>query len=249
MSSDLEEEDEIFYGGGKAISKKKEEETSQSQMKEELPPVKKESAALLSNDDSKAAYSHDYLMPADETPSTSESEELTEEPKQEKDIEAEIAHTRHDKMRAAEYHDVTILRQRAAKHSAEEAKLFKKYMTEEAAMIKYQENSNKARRKAERYIEKGKNAMAKADDKQADLEYLEDGKAERTRVRVAKLKTKAARMKSKSSSWMSNSAKNTQKAAAKRQKAKALLERSKNHEAEALNYNRRANNLQKIQGK
>ena len=168
-----------------------------------------------------------------------------EEPKKEADIEAEISQTRKDKMRAAEYHDVTILRQRAAKHSAEAAKLFKKYRAEEAAMVKYQENSNKARRKAEKFIEKSKDAMAKADDKQADLEYLEGGKAERTRVKVAKLKAKTAKMKSKSSRWMSNSAKNTQKAAAKRQKAKALLERSKVHEAEALNYNKRANRLSK----
>ena len=137
MSSDMEEDDEIFYGGGKAVTKKKEEETSQSHVKEELPPVKEEnSAALLSNDGSKAAYSHDYLMPADETPGTSKPEESVEEPKKEQDIEAEIAHTRQDKMRAAEYHDVTILRQRAAKHSAEEAELFKKYRAEEAAMVK-----------------------------------------------------------------------------------------------------------------
>ncbi len=240
MSSD-EEEDEVFYGGGKAVTESEKEAPSKKN-EEVLPPIKEEE---------KDTYSHEYLKPADEAPSTHEYDEVepSKEPKKEVDIEAEIAHTRQDKMRAAEYHDVTILRQRAAKHSAEEAKLFKKYMVEEAAMIKYQENSNKARRKAEKYIEKGKDAMAKADDKQADLEYLEDGKAERARVRVAKLKAKAARMKSKSSSWMSNSAKNTQKAAAKRQKAKALLERSKNHEAEALNYNKRANNLQKIQGK
>ena len=240
MSSD-EEEDEIFYGGGKAVTESEKKAPSKKN-EEVLPPIKEEE---------KDTYFHEDLNQVDEAPSTHEDDmvEPTKEPKNEADIEAEIAHTRQDKMRAGEYHDITILRQRAAKHSAEEAKLFKKYMVEEAAMIKYQENSNKARRKAEKYIEKGKNAMAKADDKQADLEYLEDGKAERARVRVAKLKTKAARMKSKSSSWMSNSAKNTQKAAAKRQKAKALLERSKNHEAEALNYNKRADNLQKIQGK
>ena len=225
MSSDLEEDDEIFYGGGKAATEKKEEEKKP--------------------DD--ASYSHDYLKPVDESDELSKPS--IDKPavtiQEEKDIEAEIAHTRQDKMRAAEYHDVTMLRQRAAKHSAEAAKLFKKYRTEEAAMVKYQENSNKARRRAEKYIEKGKDAMAKADDKQADLEYLDGGKAERARVKVAKLKAKSAKMKSKSSSWMSNSAKNTQKAAAKRQKAKALLEQSKTHEAEALNYNKRADRLQK----
>ncbi|MCK5397951.1 MAG: hypothetical protein KAJ33_06865 [Thermoplasmata archaeon] len=233
MSSDLEEDDDIFYGGGKPAKEMEEEEKKPAE----------ESASLLSND----AYSHDYLKPAEETPDKSDLEEVSpaQEAEQEKDLEAEISHTRQEKMRAAEYHDVTILRQRAAKHSAEAAKLFKKYRAEEAAMVKYQENSNKARRKAEKYIEKSKDALAKADDKQADLEYLEGGKAERTRVKVAKLKAKTAKMKSKSSRWMSNSAKNTQKAAAKRQKAKALLERSKVHEAEALNYNKRANRLSK----
>ena len=209
MSSD-EEDDEVFYGGGKAV-KENERKAPSKKDEEVLPPIKEEKE--------NTTYSHEYLTPVDETPSTDEAPstdeddlvEPTKEPKSEVDMEAEIVHTRQDKMRAGEYHDVTILRQRAAKHSAEEAKLFKKYMAEEAAMIKYQENSNKARRKAEKYIEKGKNAMAKADDKQADLEYLEGGKAERARVRVAKLKSKAARMKSKSSSWMSNSAKNTQK--------------------------------------
>ena len=228
MSSDLEEDDEIFYGGGKAATEKK----------KDSEPAK----------ESAAAYSHDYLKPPEEEKDPLD-EPSVDKPaitvQEEKDIEAEIAHTRQDKMRAAEYHDVTILRQRAAKHSAEAAKLFKKYRAEEAAMVKYQENSNKARRRAEKYIEKSKDAMAKADDKQADLEYLEGGKAERARVKVAKLKAKSAKMKSKSSSWMSNSAKNTQKGASKRQKAKALLEQSKTHEAEALNYNKRADRMQK----
>lgn len=226
MSSDLEDDDEIFYGGGKAVTGKKEEDDKSGES---------------------ASYTHDYLKPVEtvddqDVPST---DKPSVTPREEKDIEAEIARTRQDKMRAAEYHDVTILRQRAAKHSAEAAKLFKKYRGEEADMVRYQENSNKARRKAEKYIEKSKDALAKADDKQADLEYLDGAKAERARVKIAKLKEKAAKMKSKSSSWQAKSAKNTQKAAAKRQKAKAYLEQSKTHEAEALNYNKRADRLQK----
>ena len=237
MGSDLEDDDDIFYGGGKAVEQSKKK--PQQKKEEELPPVKK------------ADYSHDYLMPPEETEEKESFEEEgpSQPEKSEGDIEAEISHTRHEKMRAAEYHDVTILRERAAKHSAEAAKLFNKYRSEEAAMVKYQEQSNKARRKAEGYIEKSKNALAKADEKQADLQYLEGGKAERARVKVARYKAKAAKMQSKSSTWQARSAKATQKAASKRQKAKALLERSKTHEAEALNYNKRADNLQKIQGK
>lgn len=237
MTSNLEDDDEIFYGGGKAVTGKKEENDK----------AVKESTSYSHDAEKNASYSHDYLKPTDETDSSNEPsiDKPAVTPREEKDIEAEIAHTRQDKMRAAEYHDVTILRQRAAKHSAEAAKLFKKYRSEEAAMVKYQEHSNKARRKAEKYVEKSKDALAKADDKQADLEYLEGGKAERARVKIAKFKEKAARMKSKSSRWQANSAKNTQKAAAKRQKAKALLEQSKVHEAEALNYNKRADRLSK----
>jgi len=229
MSSDLDDDEDIFYGSGKTASKKKESTPAEES----------------------ASYSHDYLRPPDEAPRTSDYEDVApaQEPKQEKDIEAERAQTRKNKMRAEEFHDITIIRKRAAKHSAEAAKLFKRYRAEEAAMVKYQENSNKARRKAEKYLEKGKDAMAKADNKQADLEYLEGGKAERARVKVAKLKAKAAKMKSKSSSWMNNSAKNTEKAASKRIKAESLLEQSQSHEAEALNSTKRADNLSKIQGK
>ena len=173
---------------------------------------------------------------------------LEEEYEAELDIEDQITRTRHEKMRAAEYHDVTKLRERAAKHSASAAKFFKKYRVEEAAMVKYQQVAVKARRKAEGYMEKSKDAMAKADDKHAELEFLEGRKEERARVKIAKRKAKSAKCMSKASSHQAKAAKATQKAAAKRQRAKAFLEKSKLDEAEAQNYNKRADNLEKAQG-
>jgi len=222
MSDDLEDDDEIFYGGGKP---------KQAEDNQQRDEVKKE-AVYSDPYDTIHEPEEDLVEPASESSET-------------KDIEAEISQTRREKLRAEEYHDITKLREKAAKHSAEAAKLFKKYRAEEAAMVKYQEAANKSRRKAEGYIEKSKDACAKADEKQSDLEYLEGRKAERARVKVAKYKAKEAKMKSKSSSWMAKAAKYTNKAAAKRQKAKAYLERSKTHEAESLNHNRRADRLQK----
>jgi len=175
-----------------------------------------------------------------------EEEQQPERELSEAEIEDQIRRTRHDKMRAAEYHDVTRLRQKGAEHRADAAKFFKKYRAEEADMVKYQQYANKARRKSEGFMEKSKDALAKADEKQSDLEYLEGGKAERGRVKVAKLKAKSAKCMSKASKWQAKGAKATQKAAAKRQKANALLEKSKTHEAEALNFKRRADKLERI---
>lgn len=180
-------------------------------------------------------------------PEREEEEAQPERDLSEAEIEDQIRRTRQDKMRAAGYHDVTRLRQKGAEHRAEAAKFFKKYRAEEADMVKYQQYANKARRKSEGYMEKSKDALAKADDKQADLEYLEGGKAERGRVKVAKMKAKSAKCMSKASKWQAKGAKATQKAAAKRQKANAFLEKSKTHEAEALNFRKRADNLERAQ--
>ena len=163
----------------------------------------------------------------------------------ERDIETEITETRREKQVAAEIHDVTKLRQEAAKHSSKAARLFKRYRQEEATMVKYTQNASKARRTAQRYEQKSKEATAKADEKQKDLEYLQDRKLERARIKIAKLHAKAAKLKSKASNSMAKGAKLSQKAAAKREKAKALLEKSKLHEAEAQNLNKRADRMSK----
>ena len=112
-------------------------------------------------------------------------------------------------------------------------------------MVKHNENASKARRTAEHYMQKSKEAQAKADDKQKDLEFLQDRKAEKARMKVAKLHAKSAKMKSKASGYMAKSAKLVMKSASKREKAKALLEKSKMHEAEAHNLTKRADRLSK----
>ncbi|MBA3046275.1 MAG: hypothetical protein KKH41_00005 [Candidatus Thermoplasmatota archaeon] len=229
MDKGLDDDDEIFYGGGKP-KPKKEEQDKKSEPKQSVYG---------------SSYGTGQKQPEQRQASASpEPAQVPVTPEQERDIESEITATRHDKQMAAEIHDITKLRQKAAEHSAEAAKYFKKYRAEEAAMVKYTENASKARRTAEGYEEKSKDACAKADDKQADLEYLEDRKAERARMKIAKYKAKSAKMKSKASSYMAKSAKLSQKAAAKSQKSKAFLEQSKTHEAEAQNLTKRANKLQ-----
>jgi hypothetical protein len=232
MSKDLDDDDDVFYGGLKPKAKKEPEKK----------PEPKKSAYS-------ADYTPEYREPAkqsptvDAVPAHDNMGAPAEQP--ERDIESEITATRREKQVAAELHDITKIRQKAAEHSAAAAKFYKKYRAEEAAMVKYTENASKARRTAEGYVEKSKDAQAKADDKQADLTYLEDRKAERARIKIAKYHAKSAKMKSKSSSYMAKSAKLSQKAAAKREKAKAYLEQSKTHEAEAHNFNKRADRLQK----
>ncbi|MDO9536779.1 MAG: hypothetical protein Q7J68_00480 [Thermoplasmata archaeon] len=221
MNKELDDDD-VFYGSGKSKAKKEPEKKS-------------------------GVYGSEYKSSSSEPRQQEYSQPATDsqasEP--ERDIESEITETRREKAHAAEYHDIAVLRQRAAKHSAEAARLFKKYRFEEAAMVKYTQGANKARRKAEKYEQKAKDASAKADDKQANVQYLEGGKAERTRVKIAKLHAKSAKLKSKASSSMAHGAKLSQKAAAKREKAKAYHEQSKIEEAEAQNVNKRANKLQK----
>ncbi len=194
-------------------------------------------------DDDEVFYGGGSSKPSESTPSYSEKREVSEH-----ELEDQIRKTRQDRRRAGEYHDVTRLRQKAAEHRADAAKFFKKYRFEEAAMVKNQQYAARARRKAEGYLEKNKDVLVKADNKQADLQYLEAGKAERARIKIAKYKGKAAKCKSKASKFEAKAAKHTQKAAAKRQKAKANLEKSKLHEAEALNFRKRADNLEKAQG-
>jgi hypothetical protein len=230
---DLDDNDDVFYGGLKPKAKKEAEKA----------PEPKKSVY-------DAGYTPDYRRQETNHSQTTQPAQSTstQEPAgehNERDIESEITATRREKQVAAEIHDITIIRQKAAKHSEEAAKFYKKYRAEEAAMVKHTENSSKARRTAEGYEEKAKNAIAKADDKQADLTYLEDRKAERARIKIAKLHAKSAKMKSKASSYMAKSAKLQQKAAARREKAKAYLEQSKTHEAEAHNLTKRADKLQK----
>jgi hypothetical protein len=215
------DDDDVFYG-----SKKK------ARKENEPAPEKKPSYG-------EPVYQPRYSEQAQPAPA----EPAQAAPEPEKDIEAEITQVRHEKQLAAELHDVTKLRQQAAKHSADAAKFYKKYRSEEAAMVKYTENSNKARRNAEKLEQKSKEATAKANDKQSDLEFLKDRKAERARIKIAKLHAKSAKLKSRSSAYMAKAAKLSQKSAAKREKAKAFLERSKTHEAEAHNLTKRADRL------
>jgi hypothetical protein len=163
----------------------------------------------------------------------------------EKDIDKEISDVRREKHMAAELHDITKLRQEAAKHSAASAKYYKKYKAEEAAMVKHTENANKARREAEHYEQKSKDATAKAEEKQSELEFLQDRKLERAKMKIAKLHAKSAKLKSKASNSLAKSAKLHAKAAAKREKAKMHHERSKMHEAESMNLTKRADRLSK----
>lgn len=216
MNKELDDDD-VFYGSKKA--KKEENKTPGAQS---------------------SGYKNDYREPqygGQPTPAD------TATPEQERDIDREITETRREKHQAAELLDITKLRQTAAKHSADAAKLYKKYRSEEAAMVKYNENASKARRTAEGYVQKSKEAQAKADDKQKDLEFLQDRKAEKARIKVAKLHAKSAKMKSKASNYMAKAAKLQAKSAAKREKAKALQEKSKMHEAEAHNLTKRADRL------
>jgi hypothetical protein len=218
MNKELDDDD-VFYG-----SKKK--------------PVKETSAAPESKPNS---YGTAYKAPPAEP--YHEPSPQAQEP--ERDIDNEITETRREKHQAAELLDITKLRQQAARHSSDAAKLYKKYRSEEAAMVKYNENASKARRTAEAYEQKSKNATAKADDKQKDLEFLQDRKAERARIKIAKLHAKSAKLKSKESSYLAKAAKLSMRSAAKREKAKALLEKSKMHEAEAHNLTKRADRLSK----
>jgi hypothetical protein len=220
MNKELDDDD-VFYGSGKA--KKKENDKSP--------------------DNKSSDYKSDYRDPQPGGQPVPASEQPASEPV--RDIEKEITDTRHEKQMAAELLDVTKLRQQAAKHSADAAKLYKRYRSEEAAMVKFTENASKARRTAEGYEQKSKEATAKADEKQKDLEFLQDRKAEKARIKVAKLHAKSAKMKAKASGYMAKAAKLSQKAAAKREKSKALLEKSKMHEAEAHNLNKRADRLSK----
>lgn len=223
MSNGIDDEDDVFYGRKK----------------------KKDAEAKPSQD--QGAYGSSYgtapppagQQPAQQTQPGQPAQE------QERDIEQEITDTRRDKQHAAEVYDITIIRQKAAKHSADAAKLFKKHRSEEADMVKYNEAANKARRKSEHFEQKSKDATAKADEKQADVQYLEGAKAEKMRVKVAKLHEKAAKLHAKSINFQARAAKYTAKSAAKREKAKALLEQSKTHEAEAAALNKRADKLQK----
>ncbi len=224
MNSEIDDED-VFYGNKKKARKEA-----------EAQPEKK------------TAYGEPVYQPRyneQAAPARAEPEPVGVTPEQESNIDEEITQARHEKHQAAELHDITKLRQQAAKHSADAAKFYKKYRAEEAAMVKYTENSNKARRTAEKYLQKSKEATAKANDKQTDLEYLQDRKAERARIKIAKLHAKSAKMKSKSSSYLAKAAKLSQKAAAKREKAKTLLEKSKMHEAESISLTKRADRLSK----
>lgn len=218
MNKELDDDD-VFYGTKKA---KKEEN--------KVPGAQS------------GGYKNDYREPQ---PSTGQPAQSSGQPPQEpeRDIDSEITETRREKHQAAELLDITKLRQAAAKHSADAAKLYKRYRSEEAAMVKYNENASKARRTAEGYVQKSKEAQAKADDKQKDLEFLQDRKAEKARIKVAKLHAKSAKMKSKASNYMAKAAKLQAKSAAKREKAKALQEKSKMHEAEAHNLTKRADRL------
>lgn len=163
-----------------------------------------------------------------------------------KDIEEQIRKTREEKMQAAEYHDITILRQKAAEHSADAAKLFKKYRKEESVMVKNTENASKMRRKAEGRMAKSKELLAKADQMLTGLNLLPVPKQEKTKIKIAKLKEKAAKCMSKAHNFLARGAKLTAKAAARRQRAKANLEKSKLNESEALAYNKRADTFEKI---
>jgi hypothetical protein len=184
------------------------------------------------------------------TPSTTTtSGEASPRDRTESEIEDDIRKSRQDKMRAAEYHDVTKLRQKAAEHRAEAAKFYKKYRLEEADMVKYTQYSSKFRRKAEALIAKGKDALTKAEYKEAELQYLEGGKLERTKIKIAKLKGKAAKLKGKAAKHEAKAAKFTSKAAAKKQKAHTFMEKSKTHEADAQHFKKRADNLERAQGR
>ena len=218
MNNGIDDDDDVFYGSKKA---KKDADKNQASQP--------------------GAYKSTY---SSSTSGTSENPGQPA-PEQERDIEKEIADTRMEKHQAGELLDITKLRQQAAKHSADAAKFFKRHRAEEAAMVKYTENANKARRTAEGFEQKSKDATAKADDKQKDLEFLQDRKAEKARIKVAKLHAKSAKMKSKASNYMAKAAKLAQKAAEKREKSKILLEKSKTHEAEAHNLTKRADRMAK----
>jgi uncharacterized phage infection (PIP) family protein YhgE len=222
MSNNIDEDDDVFYGKKKKAAEQKPAQSGSS------------------------VYGSSYgnvPPPSSQRPQPQAGQDQPQE--QERDIEKEISDTRREKQHAAEIHDITIIRQKAAKHASEAAKLFKKYRGEEAAMVKYTEAANKARRVSEKYEQKSKDATSKADEKQADVQYVEGAKAEKLRVKVAKLHAKAAKLHARSIEYQSKAAKLTAKAAAKREKAKALLEQSKTHEAEASAHNKRADKLQK----
>jgi len=220
MNKELDDDD-VFYGSKKAKAKKD---------------------ADMATGVQSSTYKNDYRDPQ---PYGGQPAAFDQASGPERDIDSEISETRREKHMAAELYDVTKLRQAAAKHSADAAKLFNRYRSEEAAMVKYTENASKARRTAEHYEQKSKDATAKADEKQNDLQFLQDRKAEKARMKVAKLHAKSAKMKSKASNYMAKAAKLHAKSAAKREKAKALQEKSKMHEAEAHNLTKRADRLSK----
>jgi len=165
------------------------------------------------------------------------------------DADAAIATVRASRMQAEAYHDVTILREKAHAHQHKAAKFQTKSKTFEARAQKAITKAVIYRDKARKSREKGKDFEARGKDLETELKASAAGEVgigpEKIRLKISKLDRKAASLNETGRRFDAKAALQNERAANFRLKAAFNLEQTRKHEAEMMNFAKRADNLEK----
>jgi len=165
------------------------------------------------------------------------------------DDDAVIAALRSSRMQAEAYHDVVKLRKKAHMHDHKASKFHTKSKKHETTAQRAIAKAVGYRGKATDCRESIKDLQARQTDYARDLRSSATGEIsqppEKIKLKIAKLEKKVASLQQKAMKFEAKAAMQNERAAGHRSKAAFNLEQSKIQEAEAKNFTKRADNLEK----
>jgi len=165
------------------------------------------------------------------------------------DDDATIAALRSSRMQAEAYHDVVKLRKKAHAHEHKASKFQTKSKSHETKAQRAITRAVGCREKATNCREKIKDLEARVNDYAKDLGSSASGETslppEKIKLKMAKLEGKIASLQQRARKYEAKAAMQNERAAGHRSKAAFNLEQGKIQEAEAKNFTKRADNLEK----
>lgn len=165
------------------------------------------------------------------------------------DDDATIAALRSSRMQAEAFHDVVKLRKKAHAHEHKAAKFHTKSKGHETKAQRAITRAVGHREKASECRETVKDLQARIGDYTKDLRSSASGETslppEKIKLKIAKLENKVASLQEKARKFEAKAAMQNERAAGHKSKAAFNLEQSKIQEAEAKNFTKRADNLEK----